>query len=81
MPDRSNGRCQTKCGPKSSRLGVEHRVNDSALEKFTITKAWRRPKRTNRIVAPVKKKKKQKYICRQKSNDDFKIKNPVSLSS
>jgi hypothetical protein len=54
MPDRSNGRGQTKCNPWSSKLGVGRGDNDPTPGKFTVKKPsgtsgegpWMRPKLT-----------------------------------
>jgi hypothetical protein len=53
MQDRSKGRGQMKCSPWFSRLGVG-READSTQNKFAVTKPWRKPRLTHRVVAPVK---------------------------
>jgi hypothetical protein len=57
LPERWKGRCQTKCSPWSSRLGVWLGANDRIPEEFTVRKhphththththTWRRPRGT-----------------------------------
>jgi hypothetical protein len=65
MPDRSKGRGQTKCSYWSSRLGVGRGANNPTPENSTATKPPEHMEEDHggrqdpqRVVAPVKKKKK-----------------------
>jgi hypothetical protein len=72
MPDRSKGRGQTKCSPRSFRLGFGHGPNNPAPEKSTVTKPQEPMEEDHgggqdphRVVASVKKKKSISHkICR-----------------
>jgi hypothetical protein len=54
MPGQKS-RKKTQCIPPSCRFGVGHGANNLTLEKFTVTKPWKR-QRLHKVVAPVKKK-------------------------
>jgi hypothetical protein len=44
MPDRSNGKSQTKCSTWSFRLGVELGAYDATIRKCIVTKPRRSPR-------------------------------------
>jgi hypothetical protein len=44
MPEKSNGKGQTKCSSWFSRLGVGRGANDATLRIFTVKKQGRRPR-------------------------------------
>jgi hypothetical protein len=62
MLDRKKGRGQTKCSPWSSKLDAGQEANNTASEKFTVTKPPEPMEEgrgggqdSHRVVAPVKK--------------------------